>query len=103
MNLGANSFTYDAYGRRVGKTISVGGFAGFGGGGFLTNAKSACQLQGPFDTSIFGFGPGELQISRSGPIFMLSLTFGPSVPGGVGLSNFSTTTASTTLAGRKGC
>ncbi len=80
----------------------VGGYAGFGGGGFVTNATSACQLQGPFDTTIVNFWVGEFQYSSSGNVKIGSLTFGPGV--GAGLSYSSTTTASATLAGRScGC
>ncbi len=82
---------------------TIGAFAGFGGGGFVTNATSACQLRGPFDTLIVNFWVGEFQYSSSGSVWTASLTFGPGVPGG-GISYFSTTTEATTLAGRRcGC
>jgi RHS repeat-associated protein len=85
-----------------GKNGVVGAYAGFGGGGFMTNAKSACQLQGPFDTTIINFWIGEFQYSSSGKVKIGSLTFGPGV--GAGLSYSSTTTVSATLAGRScGC
>jgi hypothetical protein len=80
----------------------IGAYAGFGGGGFFTNATSACQLQGPFDTTIVNFWIGEFQYSSSGKVKIGSLTFGP--PSGAGLSYSSTTTVSATLAGRScGC
>jgi RHS repeat-associated protein len=81
---------------------ALGAYAGFGGGGFVTNATSACQLQGPFDTFIFNFWVGEFQYSSSGKVWTSSVTVGPGA--GAGISYSSTTTVAKTLAGRScGC
>ena len=69
---------------------TYGAYAGLGLGAFLTNANSSSQLGGPFDVSIFNFAVGEFQIATSGPIWQMSLTFGPG--GGMGYSHYTTNT-----------
>ncbi len=69
------------------KGTALGAFAGAGGGAFVTNAKCAADLKGPATTTTanIGFGPLQLtiQISRSGPIWMGSITAGPGAGGSI--------------------
>ena len=77
--------------------VALGGFAGAGIGGFLTNANSASELRGPFTNYNVnvGFGPVQfsLQIGVSGSTWIGSLTFGPGY--GASVSTFQTNTWST--------
>jgi RHS repeat-associated protein len=72
-----------------------GGFAGLGGGGFITNARNVKQLKGPFSTySVnWGFGTPKFgaQFAKSGKIWIFGVTpFGPSI--GVSGSGYPTNT-----------
>lgn len=72
----------------------LGLFAGVGGGAFLTNADSANDLKGPFDTFNFniGVGPGQfsLQFGISCGTWIISATVGPGA--GVDGSRYPTNT-----------
>lgn len=77
-----------------GQVAILGGFAGAGGGAFLTNAGNASALGGAFDTYTgnLGVGPAQLtiQISWSGPVYIGSITVGPGY--GANLSQYPTNT-----------
>jgi RHS repeat-associated protein len=72
---------YPAYPEGNNANVAGGAFAGFGGGAFLTNACSAGDLRGPFDTYNFNVGVGPIQVSLqigvSGATWIGSVTFGP--------------------------
>ena len=87
---------YPKYPEGNNSNVAGGAFAG-AGGGFVTNACSAGELRGPFDTSTFnlGVGPiqGSLQIGVSGGTWIGSLTFGPGA--GIAGSSYPTNTWAT--------
>lgn len=67
-------------------TLVGGAFAAAGVGGFLTNATTASELRGPFDTYSFNVGVGPFKVSvqfgTGNGIWIGSATFGP----GAGIS-----------------
>lgn len=71
-----------------------GAYAGFGGGIFLTNADSICDLAGPFHTWTLnvGVGPvkGSIQFGYNNGIGIVSITGGPGI--GASLSGYPTNT-----------
>ena len=77
-----------------GRKGAAGGFAGVGGGIFLTNAPNVGALGGPFDTYTVNVGVGPLQFSvqfgYSDGIGILSVTAGPGA--GLSASEYPTTT-----------
>jgi len=74
-----------------------GAYAGYGPGIMLTNAGSAKQLSGPFQTLTVdvgvGSGKGSIQVANSGNIWTVSFTGGPfPISSGLGFDiNFSVT------------
>ena len=73
--------------------LVLGASAGVGGGPFITNAGRPSDLAGPFQTRVLNTPWFGIQHDSSGPIHVVSLTFGPSV----GISYWSgKTTARTT-------
>ncbi|MDA8383505.1 MAG: hypothetical protein M0037_10670 [Betaproteobacteria bacterium] len=82
-NAGANQDTYAA---------SVG----LGSGGFLTNAKCATQLLGPFDTRTLNLPFVTVQYATSGKIWIGSVTFGKSFGFSYSRYQVTTTTAGNT-------
>ncbi len=81
--------------RDFGSPWGFGAAAGVGGGFFLTNATSVCNLKGPFNTTLLTAGvPGltvELQVGYSHGTWIVSLTGSPYGVGAL-LSNLSTNT-----------
>ena len=67
-----------------------GGYAGFGGGAFFTNANSAKQLCGPFKTYTLNLPGFSAQFAIGGGTWIFSGTVGPSI--GAAASSYSTTT-----------
>ncbi len=61
----------------------IGGYAGVGVGGFITNATSACQLSGPFSTWSINTPWGSAQFGYSDGTWIGSITVGPGIGGGV--------------------
>lgn len=88
---------YPCYPQGNNANIAAGAFAGVGAGGFLTNASSAGDLRGPFDTYTvnIGVGPiqGSLQIGYSGGTWIGSVTVGPGI--GISGSTYPTNTWAT--------
>jgi RHS repeat-associated protein len=88
---------YPAYPKCENVTVAGGAYAGAGAGVFLTNARSAGELRGPFNTHSFNVGVGpiraSLQIGVSGKTWIGSLTFGPGV--GISGSSYPTNTWAT--------
>ena len=87
---------------------SIGGaYAGYGPGLLFTNAGSATQLTGPFQTLTsdvgIGEGKGSISIASSGSIWTVSLSGGPApISDGIGLDyNYSTT--NTKAVGTNSC
>ena len=80
--------------------VIVGAYAGYGPSITLTNAGSAGQLKGPFQTLTIdvgvGFGKGSIQIANSGNIWTISFSGGPApYSNGIGAAlNYSTTNTS---------
>jgi hypothetical protein len=74
-----------------------GAYAGYGPGIMLTNAGSAKQLSGPFQTLTVdvgvGSGKGSIQVANSGNIWTVSFTGGPApISSGLGFDiNYSAT------------
>ena len=77
--------------------VAGGAFAGVGAGGFLTNATSAAELRGPFDTWTFNIGVGPIQLSvqfgESAGTWIGSVTVGPGI--GISGSSYPTNTWAT--------
>jgi RHS repeat-associated protein len=77
----------------------LGLFGGVGGGAFLTNANSAEDLSGPFDTFSLniGVGPGQfsIQFGISCGTWLVSFTMGPGI--GASGSRYPTNTWAKTL------
>lgn len=69
---------------RHGTTSVIGSYLGGGGGVFLTSAKSAADLRGPFITYTLNTPVASLQIGYSGSTWIGSLTCGVP-PCGIGL------------------
>ena len=67
-----------------GTTGVAGAYLGVGGGGFITNAKSAEDLKGPFNTYSINTPIGSIQYGKSGSTEILSVTCGIP-PCGVGV------------------
>lgn len=88
---------YPAYPQGKNANDAGGAFAGAGAGAFLTNACSAGELRGPFDTYTFNVGVGpiqaSIQIGVSGGTWIGSLTFGPGI--GISGSTYPTNTWAT--------
>ena len=59
-----------------GTTGAVGGYAGVGAGGFISNATSADELSGPFNTYSINTPLGSFQFGKSGDTWIASLTCG---------------------------
>ncbi len=81
----------------------IGAFAGYGPGIFFTNAGSAQQFAGPFDTFTinigFGMGQATVSLGNSGPVWVLSISGGPApVAAGLGASA-SLVTTTTAVSG----
>jgi RHS repeat-associated protein len=76
---------------------ALSAFAGGGIGGFITNAKSVGDLEGPFDTYSLNVGAGPIQFSvqfgYSSGIGILSVTVGPGL--GANVSKYPTNTVVT--------
>jgi len=76
---------------------TFGAFAGGGIGWFFTNANSASQLWGPFETSTINVGEGSIQVSIqigfSGGTWIVSVTLGPGI--GASVSSYPTNTWTT--------
>ena len=89
--------------KQQGQPFSFGGFAGVGPSLWLSNARSAKQLTGPFTTVSLNVGAGpvktSLQLSYSGGIWQLSIGLPiPYVSAGtpsISVSKLTTTTATT--------
>ncbi len=74
-----------------GTTAAAGAYAGVGAGGFFTNATSAAELQGPFNTYSINTPIGSVQLGVSGSTWILSATC--SVPPcGIGTPTYTTST-----------
>jgi RHS repeat-associated protein len=77
-----------------GSNFAFGGFAGLGGGAFLTNANSAADLAKTTHTASLDVGigiiKGSIQLSYGGGVWSLSGTVGPGI--GLSLSNLEATT-----------
>ncbi|WP_413415557.1 RHS repeat domain-containing protein [Sphingomonas sp. Sphisp140] len=85
------------------RPVVVGASGGAGVSVFITNAQSANQLSGPFDTYSLnvGFGPfqGTISLSVGGGIYQISAS-----PPGAGLTfGASTSKITTTTVATKGC
>ena len=63
------------------QAMTFGGSAGLGAGIFLTNAKSAEELRGPFWTRQLNLPLFSIDYSASDDVGIVSITFGPSVGG----------------------
>lgn len=83
----AGYFINGLYGEQIGEqatggNTAIGAFVGIGAGGFVSNATTLADLEGPFDTtsldvSAFPFPyKFSFQLAYSGDIWMASLTFG---------------------------
>jgi len=84
---------------------AVGLFAGVGGGGFITNAKKACDLNGPFkqwnvNLEVLGvnYANSDGFWSFLKGTWTLSVTVGPAFGGDVSAYPTTTVTASTTVS-----
>ncbi|HEV2495394.1 MAG TPA: hypothetical protein VG204_20235 [Terriglobia bacterium] len=78
----------------------LGGYAGAGGGVFITKAQSASQLEGPFaqwNADIGLEGKASLSLAYSNGIWIFSVTVGSGY--GVAGSALTTTTATQNVAG----
>lgn len=69
---------------------AVGAYAGVGLGGFLTNAKKAADLKGPFKQWNLNTPIGSIDFGWSDGTWILSITAGPGDVGDV--SGYPTTT-----------
>jgi RHS repeat-associated protein len=76
-----------------GTTATLGGFAGVGGGGFITNATNVGDLAGPFNTYSLNLPFLSIQFGESNGIWIGSLTFGPAI--GANISTYPTNTWTT--------
>lgn len=79
-----------AFGLSTPDTGILGGYAGLGLGGFLTNADSACELSGPGRTDSLNLGVISISLTTSGNIWVISVTFGPGL--GADYSSYTTVT-----------
>jgi RHS repeat-associated protein len=77
-----------------------GASAGLGGGGFLTNASSASELLGPFDTWSFNLPLISIQVGFSNGTWIGSASFGRSL--GFDISRYPVATDTATGSGN-GC
>ncbi len=88
---------YPAYPQGNNAKVAGGAFAGVGAGAFVTNACSAGDLRGPFDTYTFNVGIGPIQataqVGVSGGTWIGSVTVGPGV--GISGSGYPTNTWAT--------
>jgi hypothetical protein len=74
-----------------------GANAGLGGGGFITNASSASELLGPFDTYSFNFPLISIQVGFSNGTVIGSASIGRSL--GFDVSRYPVTTDTATGSG----
>jgi hypothetical protein len=99
---GVNVGAYTASGHFVGidnsKQFAAGATAGLGVGAFITNAKCAKQLKGPFDTWTLNLPIFSLQFAHSGGVWTAGGSLGKSW--GISLSRYTVTT--TTASGSAG-
>ena len=97
-NSGVNVGGYTASGGYSGvdngKQWVAGATAGFGAGGFITNAKCAKQLKGPFDTWTLNLPIISLQFASGGGIWTAGASAGKSWGLSLSRYNVTTTTAS---------
>ena len=77
----------------------VGGTVGLGVGGFITNAKCANQLLGPFDTWTLNLPFVSVQYATDGTIWTGGISAGKSY--GLSVSRYSVTTTSASGCGCK--
>jgi RHS repeat-associated protein len=77
--------------------LIVGGSAGVGYGGFITNARNVQDLKGPFSTTQINTPIGGIQLDTGGGIWVFSVTGGPKGIGG-SLVHITTKTAVLPLA-----
>lgn len=70
----------------------MGGAAGIGAGLWWTNADTAKQLEGPFETQMLSIGPIEAQFSASGKTVVFSI--GGALGEGAGTAHLQTNTQS---------
>jgi RHS repeat-associated protein len=77
-----------------GSQFVFGATAGLGTGAFITNANSASQLLGPFDTWNINIPLLSIQVASDGSTVIGSVTFGKSL--GLSLSRYTTTTTTAT-------
>jgi len=99
-NNGINVGGYTASGSFAGEARSnqfvIGATAGLGVGGFISNAKSAQQLLGPFDTWTLNLPIVSFQYASDGSIWTAGMSLGKSW--GISFSRYPVTT--TTACGR---